>query len=202
MRPTGTTRRGALTAAGALVAGTVLAGCDGEETPAAERTGAARAARTSPEQRLRTTAVRTSAALLARYDGVAAAHPATGAGLAPLQAEVRQHTEALAEGTTTASPRPSATAPTSPAPTASASPAPTTEAVGSTAGPSGSATPAGDARTALKELAAEARRAGDAHTASLLDAEPELSRLLASVAAACGVHAYLLTELAKETPAS
>ncbi|WP_327178279.1 hypothetical protein OG599_25465 [Streptomyces sp. NBC_01335] len=199
MRSTGTTRRGALTAAGALVAGTVLAGCDSEERPAAERTGAARAARTSPEQRLRTTAVRTSAALLARYDRVAAAHPATDAGLAPLRAEVRQHTEALAEGTATASPRPSASAPTASAP---ASPAPTTEAVESTAGPSGSASPAGDARTALTELAAEARRAGDAHTASLLDAEPELSRLLASVAAACGVHAYLLTELAKETPAS
>ncbi|MGW2839053.1 hypothetical protein ACWCWD_14795 [Streptomyces sp. NPDC001493] len=201
MRPTGTTRRGAFTAAGALVAGTVLAGCDGGERPAAERTGSGRAARTSPEQRLRTTAARTSAALLARYDGVAAAHPAAAAGLAPLRAEVRQHTEALAEGTATASPRPSATAPTAPASTASASPAPTTEAVGSTAGPSGPAT-AGDARTALKELAAEARRAGDAHTASLLEAEPELSRLLASVAAACGVHAYLLTELAKETPAS
>lgn len=200
MRPTGTTRRGALTAAGALVAGTVLAGCDGEERPAAERTGAARAARTSPEQRLRTTAVRTSAVLLAGYDRVAAAHPATHAALAPLRAEVRQHTEALAEGTTPASPRPSAPTATAPAPTAPASP--TTEAVESTAGPSGSATPAGDARTALTELAAEARRAGDAHTASLLDAEPELSRLLASVAAACGVHAYLLTELAKETPAS
>ncbi|MGW1463939.1 hypothetical protein ACWCPT_06235 [Streptomyces sp. NPDC002308] len=196
MRPTGTTRRGAFTAAGALVAGTVLAGCDGGERPAAERTGSGRAARTSPEQRLRTTAARTSAALLVRYDGVAAAHPAAAAGLAPLRAEVRQHTEALAEGTATASPRPSATAPTAPASTASASPAPTTEAVGSTPGP------AGDARTALKELAAEARRAGDAHTASLLEAEPELSRLLASVAAACGVHAYLLTELAKETPAS
>ncbi|MFD6533387.1 hypothetical protein [Streptomyces sp. NPDC060184] len=201
MRPTGTTRRGALTAAGALVAGTVLAGCDGGE-PSAERAGAARAARTSPEQRLRTASVRTSAALLAGYDRVAAAHPATEAGLAPLRAEVRQHTEALAEGTATASPRPSAPATTGPAATASATAPATTEAVGSTAGPSGPPAPAGDARTALTELAAEARRAGDAHTASLLDAEPELSRLLASVAAACGVHAYLLTELAKEAPAS
>ncbi|MFF7362552.1 hypothetical protein [Streptomyces sp. NPDC008125] len=202
MRPTGTTRRGAFTAAGALVAGTVLAGCDGGERPAAERTGTGRAARTSPEQRLRTTAARTSAALLDRYDRVAADHPATEAGLAPLRAEVRQHAEALAEGTATASPRPSATAPRSPAPTGSASPTPTTEAVESTTGPSASAPPAGDARTALKELAAEARRAGDTHSASLLEAEPELSRLLASVAAACGVHAYLLTELAKEAPAS
>ncbi|MCX5400117.1 hypothetical protein [Streptomyces sp. NBC_00102] len=196
MRRTGTTRRGALTAAGALAAGTVLAGCSGEEQRAAGHTGTARPARTSPEQRLRTASVRTSAALLARYDEVAAAHPATDAGLAPLRAAVRQHTEALAEGTATPSPSPSAPAPTSPGPVSSASTAPTTEAV------VGTATAAGDARTALKELAAEARRAGDAHTASLLEAEPELSRLLASVAAACGVHAYLLTELAKETPAS
>ncbi|MFD6425850.1 hypothetical protein [Streptomyces sp. NPDC060198] len=200
MRRTGTTRRGALTAAGALAAGGVLAGCDGEERSAAGRTGTARTARTTPEQRLRTAGVRTSAALLARYDEVAAAHPATDAGLAPLRAALRQHTAALAEGTTAPSPSPSAKDPASPAPLPSATAAPSTEAVGSTPAPS--ATPAGDARTALKELAAEARRAGDAHTASLLEAEPELSRLLASVAAACGVHAYLLTELAKETPAS
>ncbi|WP_328719107.1 hypothetical protein OHT52_06055 [Streptomyces sp. NBC_00247] len=197
MRRTGTTRRGALTAAGALAAGGVLAGCDGEERSPSGRTGTARTVRTSPEQRLRTAGVRTSAALLARYDEVAAAHPVTDAGLAPLRAAVRQHAEALAEGTTSPSPSPSAT---DPAPLPSATAAPSTEAVGSTPAPS--ATPAGDARTALKELAAEARRAGDAHTAALLEAEPELSRLLASVAAACGVHAYLLTELAKETPAS
>lgn len=202
MRRTGTTRRRALTAAGALAAGSVLAGCDGEEPAAAGRTGTARGVRLSPEARLRTAGVRTSAALLARYDEVAAAHPVTAAGLAPLRAAVRQHTAALAEGTATASPSPSGPAPTSPAPQPSASTAATTEAVGSTADPTGSAAPAGDARTALKELAAEARRAGDAHTAALLEAEPELSRLLASVAAACGVHAYLLTELAKETPAS
>ncbi|MEU1085838.1 hypothetical protein ACFYPN_21730 [Streptomyces sp. NPDC005576] len=201
MRRTGTTRRGALTAAGALAAGSVLAGCDTEE-PAAGRTGTGRGVRLSPEQRLRTAGARTSAALLARYDEVAAAHPVTAAGLAPLRAAVRQHTEALAEGTATASPSPSGPAPTSPAPQPSASTAATTEAVGSTADPTGSTAPAGDTRTALKELAAAARRAGDAHTAALLEAEPELSRLLASVAAACGVHAYLLTELAKETPAS
>ncbi|WP_327268149.1 hypothetical protein OG233_07775 [Streptomyces sp. NBC_01218] len=192
MRRTGTTRRGALTAAGALAAGGLLTGCDGGARPAAERPGSARAVRTTPEQRLRTASVRTSAALLARYDEVAAAHPATAAGLAPLRIAVRQHTEALAEG--------AAPAPTSPAPTASASPSATTEAVRDPGDPR--ATPSGDARGALKELAAEARRACDAHTASLLEAEPELSRLLASVAAACGVHAYLLTELAKETPAS
>ncbi|MGW7056830.1 hypothetical protein [Streptomyces sp. NPDC054887] len=47
---------------------------------------------------------------------------------------------------------------------------------------------------ALKELAAEERRAADAHTAALVDAPPELARLLASVAAAGAAHVYLLTE--------
>ncbi|MEU1128131.1 hypothetical protein ABZ371_32235, partial [Streptomyces sp. NPDC005899] len=58
--------------------------------------------------------------------------------------------------------------------------------------------PAADARTALQELAAEERRLADDRTRALLDAEPELARLLASVAAAGAAHAYLLTELAKE----
>nr|WP_202542564.1 hypothetical protein [Streptomyces sp. SID2563] len=59
------------------------------------------------------------------------------------------------------------------------------------------ATPA----AAVKELAAAERSAADAYTALLLEAPGELARLLASVAAACAAHAYLLTELAKETPA-
>lgn len=59
------------------------------------------------------------------------------------------------------------------------------------------ATPA----AAVKELAAAERSAADAYTALLLKAPGELARLLASVAAACAAHAYLLTELAKETPA-
>ncbi|WHM36225.1 hypothetical protein [Streptomyces sp. BPTC-684] len=46
---------------------------------------------------------------------------------------------------------------------------------------------------ALRELAATARRVSDAHTAALAGAPPELARLLASVAAAGAVHAYLLT---------
>ncbi|QCW79617.1 hypothetical protein EQG64_26835 [Streptomyces sp. S6] len=57
-----------------------------------------------------------------------------------------------------------------------------------------------DRPTALKELAAAERRRADAHAEALLTAEPELARLLASVAAGAAAHAYLLTELAKETP--
>lgn len=51
-----------------------------------------------------------------------------------------------------------------------------------------------EAAAALKALAAAERRTSEAHTASLLDAEPELARLLASVAAAGATHAYLLTK--------
>ncbi|MGW0558317.1 hypothetical protein ACWDZ6_29750 [Streptomyces sp. NPDC002926] len=51
-----------------------------------------------------------------------------------------------------------------------------------------------DAKAAVKALATAERRTSDAHTAALVDAEPELARLLASVAAAGAAHAYLLTK--------
>ncbi|MET7618774.1 hypothetical protein [Streptomyces sp. NPDC005408] len=51
-----------------------------------------------------------------------------------------------------------------------------------------------DAPAALRSLAAAERRTSDAHAAALLDAEPELARLLASVAAAGAAHEYLLTK--------
>ncbi|MFI1400320.1 hypothetical protein [Streptomyces sp. NPDC020681] len=47
---------------------------------------------------------------------------------------------------------------------------------------------------AVKALATAERRTSDAHAAALLDAEPELARLLASLAAAGATHAYLLTK--------
>ncbi|MFD3653048.1 hypothetical protein [Streptomyces sp. NPDC058620] len=178
MRRTGTTRRAALAATGALSMGAVLAGCgDGPETPKgsspagsrADAQARARATDARAQRTLRKGATRVSASLLARYDQVAAAHPATAAGLAPLRSAVREHTAALSKGA-------GRTTPGAPA-----------------------AAPAVDARAALKELAAAARRSADAHTESLLEAEPELARLLASVAAAGAVHAYLLTELAKDT---
>lgn len=170
MRRTGTTRRGALTATGALALGAVLTGCgdDGESTG---RTGPVRteAEAVRAERALRTTAARTGALTLAHYDLVAEAHPAVAEGLAPLRAAVRAHTRALAtEGVKAAPP---------PAP----GPVPT------------------DPRTAVKELAAAERRRADAHAGDLLTAGPELARLLASVAAASAAHAYLLTQLAEET---
>ncbi|MER5359357.1 hypothetical protein [Streptomyces sp. NPDC002785] len=173
MRRTGTTRRGAFTATGVIALGAVLAGCgDGtgrredsaraDAASAAEQASAARA-----EKTLRADAARTSRELLARYEQVVRAHPATAAGLSPLQDAVRAHAKALAPdgGKTLVFSRTRAT----------------------------------DAGAALKELAAAERRTADTHTTTLLKAPPELARLLASIAAASAAHAYLLTELAKET---
>lgn len=158
--------------------GAVLAGCgDGPKAQEpssnagsrADAQARARATDARLQRTLRKGATLVSATLLAQYDQVAAAHPATAAGLTPLRSAVRLHTAALSKGAGRMAP----------------------------VLPPGA--PSADAKAALKELAAAARRAADAHTASLMDAEPELARLLASVAAAGAVHAYLLTELAKDT---
>ncbi|MFI6062672.1 hypothetical protein [Streptomyces sp. NPDC051286] len=198
MRRTGTTRRGALTVTGAVALGAALAGCgDGDSgegrkgsAPAGARDAAAKA-----EKALRMTAARTSGTLLAQYEQVVTAHPATAAGLAPLRDAVRAHTEALSPGAgRTVRPSAGETAGMTAMRGAALSGRPA---------PSGSPTvpgsPAADAKTAVKELAAAERRTADAHTATLLTAPPELARLLASIAAAGAAHAYLLTELAKET---
>ncbi|MFI1184704.1 hypothetical protein [Streptomyces californicus] len=194
MRRTGTTRRGALTATGALALGAVLTGCGGGEdagsgspAPSGARTAAEKAERT-----LRETAVRDGALLLARYDRVAEAHPATAAGLAPLRAAVAEHGKALApprekgapkqkDGSGEGGPDKGAPAKDAPSPRPGQVPA--------------------DPKAAVKELAAAERRRADAHAEALLTAGPELARLLASVAAAAAAHAYLLTGLAEETPA-
>ncbi|MFH9292975.1 hypothetical protein [Streptomyces sp. NPDC017520] len=178
MRRTGTTRRGALTATGALALGAVLTGCGsgdeaadgGKPAHSGARAAAAKAGRTVREK-----AVRDGALLLARYDLVAEAHPATAAGLAPLRAAVREHGKALAP------PRAKGGDEKPPA----AAPGPVSA----------------DPEAAVKELAADERRRADAYAQALLDVEPELARLLASVAAAAAAHAYLLTELAEEAAA-
>ncbi|MEU0837284.1 hypothetical protein ACNPQM_31220 [Streptomyces sp. NPDC056231] len=193
MRRTGTTRRGALTVTGAIALGAALAGCDSGAGRKGSAPAGAQDAAAKAEHTLRMTAARTSGTLLAQYEQVVAAHPATAAGLAPLRDAVRAHTEALSpEADTKVRPGAGETA----GPTAMRG-ADRTPAVSGRPTPSGS--PAADAKTAVKELAAAERRTADAHTATLLTAPPELARLLASIAAAGAAHAYLLTELAKET---
>ncbi|MFD0025187.1 hypothetical protein [Streptomyces sp. NPDC058382] len=171
MRRTGTTRRGALTATGAIAMGAVLAGCgdgDGDDSRKGA-SGRAAAARSSTGTALRTSALRTSGTLLTQYEAVLRAHPSTAAGITPLRDAVLAHTKALGPGD------------------------------GKHPAPAGTA--AGDPAAAVRELASAERRAAAAHTAALLKAPPELARLLASIAAAASAHSYLLTELAKETSA-
>ncbi|WP_406091938.1 hypothetical protein [Streptomyces sp. NBC_01013] len=175
MRRTGTTRRGALTATGAIAMGAVLAGCGSDSDEGSTgRQGSARAAagRSSTgraEASLRAQARSVSSSLFAQYETVVRAHPATAAGLTPLRDAVRAHIAALGPG----------------------------DALGLVRTRPGT----GDARAAVRELAAAERRAAVSHTQALMKAPPELARLLASVAAAASAHAYLLTELAKETKA-
>lgn len=173
MRRTGTTRRGALTATGALALGAVLTGCGGDDEDARGKQPAQATAKA--EKALREKAVRDGALLLARYDLVAEAHPATAAGLVPLRAAVAEHGKALAPPRAKGEPK------------------------GDKAPPAPAGPVSADPKAAVRELAAAERRRADAHTEALLTAGPELARLLASVAAAAAAHAYLLTELAEET---
>ncbi|ANW17794.1 hypothetical protein [Streptomyces clavuligerus] len=173
MGRTGTTRRGVLAATGALAAGAV-AGCSpgsAEEAAERERAGA----------RLRRRQAAASRELRDRYDATLDRHPGLGERLSPLRASVAAHVTALA-----------------PAPERAGAPADAGRG-GAHAGADGDRSPAPmavpeDPAGALDALAAAERTTADARTAALLTAEPELARLLASLAAAGAAHAYLLTE--------
>ncbi|MFJ5227998.1 hypothetical protein [Streptomyces sp. NPDC088400] len=168
---TGTTRRRVLTAASATAAG-LLTACSSDSADGPGSEAAARA-----ESALRIRSAGTSRKLLAQYDAVLERHPGQKTRLAPLRAAVARQMAALAPRTR------KSTNPSSAAPSASV-----------TAAAPGSPAVAADPAQALKALAAAERRTADAHTAALMEAPPELARLLASVAAASAAHAYLLTE--------
>ncbi|MDO0925460.1 hypothetical protein QQY24_08575 [Streptomyces sp. TG1A-8] len=168
--PLGPRRRSLLaSAAGAAL----LVGCSADPDDGGSGGGP------SASARARARAARDSAELLARYDAVLAAHPVLAERLRPLRAQVAAH--AAAFGGATAAPSPtSPTAATAAAPSApSAAPVPT------------------DGNDALAALAAAERSLADRRAKALLDAEGELARLLASVAASGAAHAYLLAEGAK-----
>ncbi len=152
--PGGPRRRAVLTG-GLAVPLAALAGCSG---------GAAHGAPADPTAELSARAARDSAALLARYDATAAAHPALADRLRPLRAQVALHIAAFTPSGGSAGPAPSG---------------------------SGGAV-AADQNAALAALADAERRTADARTTALQDAPPELARLLASVAAAGACHAALL----------
>ncbi|GHA94998.1 hypothetical protein [Streptomyces chryseus] len=168
MRRTETTRRGALAATGAAAAALLAGGCARDAAPRGREGTAADAAAAAvrAEAGLRKRSARARVALLAHYDAVIAAHPSAAGRLEPLRDAVARQADALrGEG-----------------------------AALRAAAPPAAPAVAAERRDALKALAAEERRGADAHTAALLDAPPELARLLASVAAAGAAHVYLLTE--------
>ncbi|WP_030910926.1 hypothetical protein [Streptomyces sp. NRRL F-5126] len=176
----GTTRRRALTGAGATAAAALLAGCtsSGQGEPPAD--GRRERVSAAAVRALRTRTAATSTTLLDRYDAVIARHPEQKARLAPLRSAVAEHVKALA---------PAGGAPRA---SASSSASVSASAPAAEAGSRGGAVPA-DAAEAVRSLVTAERHAGKAQTAALLDAPPELARLLASVAAADAVHAYLLS---------
>ncbi|MEV7683564.1 hypothetical protein AB0O64_34255 [Streptomyces sp. NPDC088341] len=172
-------------AAGAAAAG-LLAGCTPDSEGGRRSGSGTSAART--ESTLRRRSAATSRALLGQYDAVLARHPDEDELLTPLRTAVARQVDALAPTAgESARPLPSS------APSASGS---GSESPGASTGPRPPVLPAvaDDPAQALKALATAERRTADAHTATLMDAPPELARLLASLAAASAAHAYLLTE--------
>jgi hypothetical protein len=167
-------RRRALLAGGlALVTG---CGRDGDQ----ERDAAAKRARTAADATavLRRRTAADSADLLRRYDATATAHPVLAARLRPLRAEVARHVTAFGGNA-----RAAAAAP----PSLSASPSAAPSVPASASVPT-------SASAALAALADAEQRLVDTRTAALVDAVPELARLLASVAAAGAGHVLLLKE--------
>ncbi|MER6915432.1 hypothetical protein ABT354_27480 [Streptomyces sp. NPDC000594] len=184
MGHTGTTRRGVLAVTGAVAAG-VLTGCaDGPAGGAGQSRERERA-----ERRLRGETAAASAALRERYEATIAVHPGLGGRLGALRDAVAAHATVLAPvraGADRHSP--------SDAPSQAPSPGgPGAPAGAATARAAARAAVPTDGKAALRALARAERRTADARTAALLTAEPELARLLASLAAAGAAHAYLLT---------
>ncbi|WP_399085075.1 hypothetical protein ACGH2B_05740 [Streptomyces sp. BBFR2] len=196
------TRRTTLLAGAALGAAPLLTGCSDDSGPP-------RAGRATATARLRAAAADDSTRLLARYDATLAAHPALGARLGPLRAEVARHAEAFGArpassptGGSAGSPGPSApggtggpSAPEKSAPPPEAdAPEKTAASEKAGAGPEVAAPGVpGDEKAARGALADAERRLADTRARTLRTAPPDLARLLASVAAAGAAHAYLLT---------
>lgn len=170
--PSGPRRR---TLLASVAGGVLVAGCSAGSGESEEGTGGS----PSVTEQTRVRAARDSQGLAERYDAVLGAYPTLAERLEPLRAEVVRHTEAFGGvgKPSASSPSPSASFPS----------------------PSASAPPAvpGSEKDAVAELAAAERALADRRAKALLGVEGELARLLASVAAAGAVHAYLLTEGAR-----
>ncbi|MFF3486454.1 hypothetical protein ACFYXC_24710 [Streptomyces sp. NPDC002701] len=176
--PSGPRRRSLL--AGAAGAGTaaLLTGCSGSDSTS----GTGGEGSSPAAVRARARAARDSERLARRYEAVLAAHPALSGRLTPLLAEVVRHAEAFGGGgRAAATPSGGSTEGSSAEPAVGASPSPSPSV------------PASE-KEARGELAAAERELADRRMKALLGVPGELARLLASVAAAGGAHAFLLTE--------
>ncbi|MGW5215270.1 hypothetical protein ACWEQO_29785 [Streptomyces sp. NPDC004051] len=156
-----------------------------------EKSDTAAGGRPSPAERVRARAADDSRRLAERYDAVIAAHAGLAPRLRPLREAVVRHAKAF-ETTVTSTASQEAAGPQA-SPGAPGAPSPS--------GTQGSASPTASGpaaeKAALAGLAAAERELADRRLEELLDAPAELSRLLASVAAAGAAHVYLLTKPTK-----
>jgi hypothetical protein len=185
-RPCPGPRRRTLFASAAGAAAALLAACSSPGRPDAARTPSA-------DDRALTRAAEESTELAAVYDAVLAAHPGLVARLTPLRDAVLRHAEVCARHAgPAASPSPSGTSSAKPsgAPSTATSGQPAGTVSGSPA-PPGPAVP-GDEKEALGSLADAERELSARRTRELSGLGGGTARLLASVAAAGAVHAYLL----------
>ncbi|MEV8435236.1 hypothetical protein [Streptomyces chartreusis] len=174
--PSGPRRRALL----ASVAGAaLLVGC----TSRPDESDGGTSGSPSLAEKARARAARDSDDLVGHYDAVLAAHPVLAPVVGPLRAEALRHAAAFGPDPSAGSPTPSGT--------------PTGGTASPSASPSASVSVPTNERDALADLAAAERALADRRAKALLDVPGELARLLASVAAAGAVHAYLLTEAAK-----
>ncbi|MEV0221052.1 hypothetical protein [Streptomyces sp. NPDC050704] len=171
-------RRRSLLAGAAGVGAALLAGCSASDSSSETAKGSPSAA-----DRARARAALDSERLAERYGAVLAVHPALAGRLSPLRAEVVRHAEAFGGGKRASA---SASPSVSPSGDSSADPSPSPA--------SSSPDVPVEEKDALAELAAAERALADRRTKTLLEVPGELARLLASVAAAGAVHAFLLTE--------
>ncbi len=148
--------------------------------------GRSDAARTpTADERALTRAATDSAELAAVYDAVLTAHPGLAARLTPLRDAVLRHAEAFGEHAgAKASPSSSPSRSSSPSGVPAGQPA-------AAPSPSGPAVP-DDETEALGSLADAERELSARRTRELSGLGGGTARLLASVAAAGAVHAYLL----------
>ncbi|MGW6907640.1 hypothetical protein [Streptomyces sp. NPDC054940] len=185
--PSGPRRRTLLASAAAGAA--LLVGCSsGAENP--RDSAGTTSGSPSLTERARARAARDSEGLVARYDAVLAAHPVLAELVGPLRAQAVRHAEAFGGGSPGS---PGTSGPSASSSTVSKAP----QAGKASPSSSPSATVPATEQGALAELAAAERELADRRAKELLHVPGELARLLASVAAAGAVHAYLLTEGAK-----